>query len=61
MINKLPFNNKVKDLIFTILFYLINFSIGGILDKVSPSDMCNPGLGLLFYILIFPVLRPLQN
>lgn len=54
-IEALPIEDKKKSLLLSISFYLIMIPIGLILNVVFPSDMCNPGLGALFFVLIIPM------
>lgn len=54
-LEKLPVNDKIKKLIQSIYFYLIIVPIGIILNYIFPSDMCNPGLGAIFFIFILPL------
>lgn len=55
-LKKLPVNDKIKNLIKSISFYLIIFLFGIMLNMVFPSDMCNPGLGAIFFIIVLPLI-----
>ena len=53
-IKSLPISDKNKNLLISVSFYFISITIGVILNKLFPSDMCNPGLGAIFFIFIIP-------
>lgn len=48
-------SDKIKNLLKTILYYLIVIVLFFVLNKFAPGDMCNPGLGFLI-IMLAPIL-----
>ncbi len=48
-------NPTIKKAGLTILFYLIGAGSIFILNKISPSGPCNPGLGVLAFMLLLIV------
>ena len=56
MIQNILKTEKQKKLLLTIIFYLICFPIFLILEKIIPSKMCSPGLGVIFIYLFLPLI-----
>ena len=40
----------------TLLFYALAFTFVFVLEKFSPSGPCTPGLGLLSFFLLIPII-----
>ena len=44
-----------KHLTYTVIFYVATAVLVTILEKLAPSNMCNPGLGMLLFFVSVPV------
>jgi len=55
MDNETTSPNKAKKLIKTIAFYFSFSFIALLLEKLSPSGPCVPGLGILSFLLLIPI------
>lgn len=49
-------DKKIRALLFTIIYYACIIGLFFLLEKLAPSDMCNPGAGMVFLIFILPLL-----
>jgi hypothetical protein len=45
----------IKLLIPTLLFYAIALTIVYLLDKISPTGPCTPGLGIISFMCLIPI------
>ena len=47
---------KIKNLFNTIFYFIIVLGICFGLEKILPSDMCNPGIGIFLLMFLAPII-----
>jgi hypothetical protein len=52
MINNIHWKNIVVAALPTLVFYFASFALGFLLEKISPTGPCTPGLGVLWFLFL---------